>query len=101
MAIFVTEILKGCNGLYEVKHEKELIMKKLSILAGVLILLVGCTPIRVGTKGAKYYHMPDCPAVQRSWAKGGERVNFYTWGQIHRSERVPDSKECESAAQSE
>lgn len=72
-------------------------MKSKSILALLccLVLMGGCgKPLRVGTKGANYYHREDCPSVLRSWENGGKRVNYYTWWGIKWSGRVPDDKVC-------
>jgi hypothetical protein len=69
----------------------------LSFLVAIFVLFVatGCgKPLFVATKGAKYYHKPDCVFAAKSLEKHGEqkRVNYHFNWTTKLSKRVPCKK---------
>lgn len=50
-------------------------------------------PIRVSIDGSNKYHMPNCPAVKRSWETYGyhKAIGYFTWDEIERSGKTPDT----------
>ena len=50
-------------------------------------------PVRVSIQGSNKYHMPDCPAVKRSWDTYGydKAIGYFSWDEVEKSGKTPDT----------